>query len=153
MPQVVQVYVANADLFFLLMHPYMIAWVMENLKYMHSPRIIEAASEKAQDIFRERVTGVERVKYRFFIIKNEVQILAYSLRIRLVPALTETYPINAIVKHTATRQAHEKISGIKAIPGRARICLNPDASPSPEIIMHTFKTQFRLLQKNSTHSV
>ena len=68
----------------------MIAWVMENLKYMHSPRIVEATSERAQDMFRERVTDVERATYRFFIIKKEVQILAYSLRINgmLFPALT-----------------------------------------------------------------
>ena len=72
---------SDADFFFLPVHPLVIAWVMENLKYMHSPRIMEAASERAQDLFSERVTDLERVTHRFFIIKKEVHILAYSLRI------------------------------------------------------------------------
>jgi hypothetical protein len=42
---------------------------------------MEAASERAQDLFSERMTDLERVTYRFFIIKKEVHILVYSLRI------------------------------------------------------------------------
>ena len=72
---------SDADLFFLPIHPRVIAWVMENLKYMHSPRIVEAASERVQDLFSESMTDLERATYRFFIIKKEVHILAYSLRI------------------------------------------------------------------------
>jgi hypothetical protein len=81
---------SDADLFFLPVHPHVIVWVMENLKYMHSPRNMEAASERAQDLFSERVTDLERVTYRFFIIKKEVHILAYSLRINgmLIPPMT-----------------------------------------------------------------
>jgi len=43
---------SDADLFFLPVHPYVIACVIENLKYMHSPRIVEVASERRQDMFR-----------------------------------------------------------------------------------------------------
>lgn len=57
-------------IFFLPVHPYVIAWIMENLKYMHSPRIVESASEKAQDLFSERVTDLDRAIYRLFIIKK-----------------------------------------------------------------------------------
>ena len=49
--------------------------------YKGNPEIIETASERAQDLFSEMVTDLECATYRFFIIKNEVHILAYSLRI------------------------------------------------------------------------
>ena len=54
---------------------------MDNLKYMYSLRIMETASERAQNLFFERVTDLECTIYRFFIIKKEVHILTYSLRI------------------------------------------------------------------------
>lgn len=72
---------SDADTFFLPVHPYVIAWVMENLKFMHSPRVVEAASVEAQETFSQSVPEVERVTYRFFIIKKEVQMLAYSLKL------------------------------------------------------------------------
>jgi hypothetical protein len=72
---------SDSDLFFLPVHPYVIAWVMENLKFMLSPRAIEATSVDAQERFSQSVPEVERATYRFFVIKKEVQILAYSLRI------------------------------------------------------------------------
>ena len=45
------------------------------------PRALEAKSVDSQDAFSQSVPEVERVTYRFFIIKKEVQLLAYSLRV------------------------------------------------------------------------
>lgn len=75
---------SNSDFFFLPVHPYVIAWVMENLKFMLSPRAIEATLIEAQERFSQSVPEVERATDRFFVIKKEVQILAYSLRINCI---------------------------------------------------------------------
>lgn len=72
---------SDADSFFLPVHPLVIGWVMENLKLMLSPRALEAMSVDSQDAFSQSVPEVDRVTYRFFIIKKEVQLLAYSLRV------------------------------------------------------------------------
>ena len=71
----------NVDLFFLPVHPHVIARVMENLKYMHSPQIVEAISERAQDLFSKIVTDLEHAIYKFFILKKKVHIPAYYLGI------------------------------------------------------------------------
>ena len=54
---------------------------MKHLKYTYLARITEAGSEKAQDLFFERMTNLKCDIYKFFIIKKEVHILAYSLGI------------------------------------------------------------------------
>jgi hypothetical protein len=59
---------SDADLFFYRFTP----TSLENLKYMHSPRIVKAASKRTQDLFSESVTDLKRATCRFFIIKKEV---------------------------------------------------------------------------------
>lgn len=65
----------DSDLFFLLVHPYVIAWVMENLKFMLSSRAIEATSVEAQKRFSQSILEVERATYRFFVIKKKCKYL------------------------------------------------------------------------------
>jgi hypothetical protein len=72
---------SDQDSFFLPVHPFVVSWAIENLKYMHSARAVATASERAQTLFMESVGELERVTYRFHIIQKEVQALAYSMRV------------------------------------------------------------------------
>lgn len=72
---------SDADSFFLPVHPYVISWAMENLKYMYSTAAVAAASERDQELFRQSVEELDRSTYRFHIMKTEVQQLAYSMRV------------------------------------------------------------------------
>jgi hypothetical protein len=72
---------SDADSFFLPVHPYVISWATENLKYMYSTAAVAAASERDQELFRQSVGELEQRTHRFHIIKTEVQQLAYSLRV------------------------------------------------------------------------
>lgn len=69
--------ISDGDSFSLPVHPYIISLAMENLKYMHLARALEAASERAREIFSQNFGDIERVTYRFHIIKKEVEALAF----------------------------------------------------------------------------
>ena len=72
---------SDADSFFLPVHPYVLSWATENLKYMYSTAAVALASERDQELFRQNVGELERITYRFHMIRTEVQALAYSMRI------------------------------------------------------------------------
>ena len=69
------------EIVFFLVHPYVISWAMENLKYMRSVRALKVASERAHELFFQSVGDLERVTYWFHIIKKEVEVLAYYMKI------------------------------------------------------------------------
>lgn len=48
---------------------------MKFFKYIHLPQIVEATSERTQDLFSERMMDLERATYRFFIIKKRYILL------------------------------------------------------------------------------
>lgn len=65
----------DSDIFFLPVHPYVIAWVMENLKFMLSSRVIEATSVEAQERFSQSEPEVKHATYKFFVIKKKYKYL------------------------------------------------------------------------------
>lgn len=75
---------SDGDSFSLPVHPYIISLAIQNLKYMHLARALEVASVRAREIFSQNFGDVERVTYRFHIIKKEVEALAYSMRVCMI---------------------------------------------------------------------
>lgn len=71
---------SDVDSFFLPVHPYVKSWAKENLKFMYSTAAVASISERDQELFRQSVGELERITYRFHIIKKEVQALAYFTR-------------------------------------------------------------------------
>ena len=71
---------SDIDSFFLPVHPYVLTWAEKNLKFMYSTGAVASVSERDQELFRQSVGELERITYRFHIIKTEVQALAYHMR-------------------------------------------------------------------------
>ena len=73
---------SKADIiFFLLVHPLVLAMANENLKRMNSTSTVALASNREANNIKDIGTELERVTYRFFIIAKEVAQLRHSMRL------------------------------------------------------------------------
>ena len=72
---------SEADIFFLPVHPLVMAMAKKNLKMMISTSTVALASNREANYIKGVVTELERVTYRFFIIAKEVAQLRHSMRL------------------------------------------------------------------------